>query len=155
MMKHPLSPRVRLGMLFVGVARRWRAVVDASLSHDGLSDATWAPLLHLARAGEPLSQKALAARIGLDGSSLVRLVDILVDKDLVVRCQDPADRRANRLSLTAEGQAKVARIQQSVDAVEGDLLAGFDDDEIMILVTLLDRLDRRILAYREPMEGDR
>jgi MarR family transcriptional regulator for hemolysin len=152
MMKQTLPPRVRLGMLFVGVARRWRAIVDATLSHDGLSDATWAPLLHLARAGEPLSQKDLAARIGLDGSSLVRLVDILVGKDLVIRRQDPLDRRANLLSPTEEGEAVVARIQQSVDAVEGDLLAGFDDDEIVTLVTFLERLDGRILAYRHPAE---
>ncbi|MCF8482826.1 MAG: MarR family winged helix-turn-helix transcriptional regulator [Rhodospirillum sp.] len=154
MMNQTHSPRVGLGMLFVGVARRWRAVVDASLSQDGLSDATWAPLLHLARANAPLSQKDLAARIGLDGSSLVRLVDILVGKDLVVRRQDPTDRRANLLSLTVEGEAMVARIQHGLDAVETGLLAEFGDDEIATLVTLLDRLDRRILAHRHPGEGE-
>lgn len=91
------SARQRFGWLFVGVARRWRAALDERLAGLGLSDATWSPLVHIGRSGGGIRQNALAGRIGIDTSSLVRLLDILVAKALIERRQDPADRRSNLL----------------------------------------------------------
>ncbi|MGO4611814.1 MarR family transcriptional regulator, partial [Variovorax sp. 2RAF20] len=75
----------RIGIRLVGLARRWRQALDARLSSAGLSDATWAPLIHLHELGGGISQSELAAAVGLDGSSLVRLLDILVEQALIER----------------------------------------------------------------------
>lgn len=148
-----IIPHERFGMIFVGVARRWRSALDASLADVGLTDATWAPLIHLGLSGGGLSQKELAARVGIDGSSLVRLIDILVTKELVERSQDPSDRRSNILSLTPAGRVAVGRIQRLLARAEARMLADFDEAEIEMLTVSLERLDRRIKAVRSG-EGD-
>ncbi|KKW68025.1 hypothetical protein AAV94_07675 [Lampropedia cohaerens] len=148
-MQTTYSERCGFGMLLVGTARRWRAAVDAHLAAQGLSDATWAPLLHVARAEQGLSQKELAARIGIDGSSLVRLIDILASKGLLERQQDATDRRANRLKLTPAGRRLVDAIQQSLLQVESSLLAGIDERTLQQLTHALEQIDRRIAIVRE------
>lgn len=136
-------------MLFVGVARRWRATLDAKLSNVGLSDATWSPLVHIGRSGGGISQKELAHRIGIDGSTLVRLLDILVDKKLIERRQDQTDRRANLLFLTQAGTDLVADIQEKLNRFEGQMLADLDDDALDMLTENIGRIDARIKAMRE------
>ncbi len=143
-MSDALSPRLRLGMQLVGVARRWRNALDQDLAALGLSDATWSPLMHIARAGDGLSQKDLAARIGVDGSSLVRVIDILAEKGLIERRQDAADRRANHLYLTDAGHAAVAAIQAELSRLEEAMLADLDDADIAALSAGLSRIDDRI-----------
>lgn len=136
-------------MLLVGVARRWRAALDASLAEVGLSDATWSPLAHIGRSGGGLSQKDLAARVGIDGSSLVRLLDILCEKGLIERRQDPADRRSNLLFLTPAGRAAERKILHVLTAVEHRMLADLDDSAITNLTAALERIDARIKALRD------
>ncbi|MFG1372453.1 MarR family transcriptional regulator [Xanthobacter oligotrophicus] len=145
---NPISARERFGMLFVVVARHWRSALDASLADMGLSDATWSPLLHIGRSGGGLSQKDLAARVGIDGSSLVRLLDILAAKGLIERRQDPGDRRANLLFLTPAGREAMAEIQRLLNGIEARMLADLDDAEMEAVTKALERIDTRIRALR-------
>jgi len=135
-------------MLLVGVARRWRAALDASLAESGLSDATWGPLVHIGLSGGAISQKDLAARVGIDGSSLVRLIDILASRELVERRQDPADRRSNLLFLTPAGEASVRRIRHFLTQAEDEMLRDFDEGEVLALTSALERIDSRIAELR-------
>lgn len=138
--------RARFGALFVGLARRWRAAIDASLKELGLTDATLAPLAQIARCGEGVAQKELAAAVGVGGSTLVRLLDILVAQDLVERRQDRGDRRANRLYLTPAGRAVLRRIETVLASVEDEMLADMDEDALEGLTRALEQIDARIAA---------
>lgn len=141
---HDPQSQPGIGMLLVGVARRWRRVLDDRLASVGLSDATWAPLLHLHSAGVGLRQKDLAERVGVDGSTLVRLLDILAGRGLIERQNDGTDKRANRIVLTPSGLRAVAEIRQRVEPAEQDILADLSDQQISDLVTILNQIDRRI-----------
>ena len=57
------------GHLLVSVSHHWRRVLEMRLAELGLTDATWRPLFHLHQAGQALSLKQLAQRMGLDSSS--------------------------------------------------------------------------------------
>src|SRR3546814_7214069 len=105
------SLRSRFGIRFSLLARRWRQVLDAHLATAGLSDATWIPLVHLSETGGGITQKELAALVGIDGSSLVRLLDILCRKGLVERRADESDGRARRIHLTPRSEAPTAEPQ--------------------------------------------
>ena len=148
-MPESLRPREQFGALLIGTARRWRAAVDTHLASQGLTDATWAPLIHVGRVQGGISQKTLAIRIGIDGSSLVRLIDILAEKNLIERRQDQEDRRSNLLFLTAAGHQTVSRIQESLTQVESALLADIKDDKMALLVSALEQIDRRIAQCRD------
>ena len=95
---------------FSVLARQWRRTLDKSFEEAGLTDATWAPLLHLQETGDGISQKDLAVLVGIDGSSLVRLLDILAHKGLIERQIDKDDRRARLIFLTKAGRNAVKEI---------------------------------------------
>lgn len=138
-----------LGIRLVGLARRWRHYLDAQLSISGLSDATWAPLMHLHRAGDGVLQKDLAARLGLDVSSLVRLLDILEAQHLVERRPDPLDRRAKQLFLTSAGHEQVALINRMIAPLEDDLLQDLDQAEIEAMLRGFERIENRLAQPAE------
>ena len=142
----PLQAKRLLGVRLVGLGRRWRQTLDAHLATLGLSDAAWAPLVHLQRLGDGLSQSELAAAAGLDGSSLVRLLDILVEQGLIERRADAADRRIKRVYLTAPGRRSVARIRKRLTVIEDTLLADLDDDTAHTLLRAFEQIEARIAA---------
>lgn len=143
-----LFSRQRFGMLLVGVARRWRAALDAHLARIGLSDATWSPLVYIGLSGGGISQKDLAGRVGIDGSTLVRLLDILAEKALIERRQDAADRRSNLLFLTPAGAATVREIRHVLGAAEERMLAELGDADLDMLTGALERIDAGIRNLR-------
>lgn len=140
------APRSRFGFAFVELARRWRRALDQRLAQAGLTDATWTPLIHLHESGDGIQQKELAVRVGLGESSLVRLLDILCERGLVERRNDPDDRRARRVHLTAAGRAAVADLRVILGEAEQDMLADLDDSELAAMLDALSRISPRVQA---------
>lgn len=140
----PPSPRDRFGFLFVTLARRWRRAIDHELAAVGLTDATWTPLIHLSETGDGISQTELAARVGLDASSLVRLLDLLAGRGFIERQVDPNDRRARRIVLTPAGETEVAEIRRRLAAIETGLLADLDDDALAAMLDGFARIGARV-----------
>lgn len=130
---HPLFTTIDRSTLLYHLGlltRRWRQVLDNEFNAAGLTDATWRPLLHLHLLGDGVRQKDLAASVGIEGPSLVRLIDTLVNKGLIQRSEDGSDRRAKQLCLTPNGQLIVVRIREIVTTLENELLSPFSDSDI-------------------------
>ena len=136
--------RDRLGFLMVTLTRQWRRFVEEQLAASGLTDATWTPLLHLRAWGDGVTQKELAERVGLDGSSLVRLLDILEGKGWVERRADPADRRSKRIFLTEEGNTAVDSIRATMLEAELSMLQDLDDAEVEAMLGGVQKIRSRI-----------
>ncbi len=66
------ADRDAFGSLLSRAARQWRRSADLRLQPFDLTEATWLPLVHIARAPAPPRQKDLAASMSLDGSSVAR-----------------------------------------------------------------------------------
>ena len=146
MTRDPASARARFGIRFALLARRWRRALDRHLAEAGLTDATWVPLIHLDETGGGITQKQLAELVGVDGSSLVRVINILAREGLVERRRDASDGRARLISLTPAGRQRVARIRAELTAAEDDLLAGLSEAEMAAMLTHFDRIDRNMQA---------
>ncbi|ATR20783.1 Transcriptional regulator, MarR family [Roseomonas mucosa] len=130
------------------LARRWRALIDTRLQQEGLTDAVWRPLVHLANLGDGVHQKDLATSLGIERPSLVRLLDALERDGFVERNADQNDRRARCLRLTPAGQAIVAQVRPRIQEMEQELLAGLPEDELQLCTKVLEQLDRRIATIR-------
>src|SRR3546814_12336259 len=111
------SLRAEFASSVAQAARSMRRAVDRRLQPYGLTEATWLPLLRLSRSPVPMRQKDLAASLGLDSSSVVRLIDALQAAGLVQRQAEDQDRRAKAIVLTARGQSTAA--QGDTVATEG------------------------------------
>jgi len=133
------------GGLIAQVARQWRRAVDLHLRQFGLTEATWLPLIHLARAPEPMRQKDLAASLVLDGSSVVRLLDQLEAAGLIERHEEAGDRRAKIITITSRGRAIVDRVEAASRDVRAATLEGLSDADIESATRVLD-LVRQNLA---------
>ncbi|MDR3438801.1 MarR family transcriptional regulator [Telmatospirillum sp.] len=134
-------------------ARRWRRVVDERLLPFGLTDATWLPLLYLARGKTPMRQKDLAESVGIEGSTLVRLIDSLDHAGLIER-RTAGDRRARILQLTERGLALVEQVEAVAAALRQEILAGFSDEELAITLNVIERISAALAVARGPKPGD-
>ncbi len=134
----------------VTLVRQWRRQVEEQLAADGLTDATWAPLLHLRAWGDGVTQKQLAESVGLDGSSLVRLLDILQGHGWIERRADPDDRRNKRIFLTPQGNQAVDRVRATMLQAELAMLQDLQDSEVDAMLAGLDKIRARMNALRTP-----
>jgi MarR family transcriptional regulator for hemolysin len=116
--------------LIARVGRQWRREVDRRLQPFGLTEATWLPLVHLARAPAPMRQKDLAASLVLDGSTVVRLLDALETAGLIERREESADRRAKLITVTARGMSIIDRVELASRDVRNSALLGLSDEAI-------------------------
>ncbi|MBB4952459.1 MarR family transcriptional regulator for hemolysin [Agrobacterium vitis] len=123
-------------------ARIWRKLIDEVLVDHGISEACAAPLLWISRLGGGVRQTVLADNIGIESPSLVRLLDQLEALDMVIRKDDPTDRRAKGLWLTDAGVEMAARIEALLDRERARVLADVSSDD-------LDTAVRVLMAFRE------
>ena len=127
------------GSFVAQAARRWRRAVDRRLEPFGLTEATWLPLLHLARAA-PMRQKDLAASLALDGSSVVRLLDALQTAGLIERREEVGDRRAKTIVVTAQGQVTVDKVEAIAREIRDVALAEVTDEDVAVAARVLDHI---------------
>ena len=149
MRQNPQTPRARFGLAFVMLARRWRRTLQVKVAEAGLTDATWLPLFYLDEFGDGISQKALACRVDLDGSTLVRLVDILEAKGLVERRVDGADRRVKLVFLTPSGRRETAALRVALAEADAEFLAEIGDDEIVAMLDAFARIGARLTDHED------
>ncbi|WP_234744771.1 MarR family winged helix-turn-helix transcriptional regulator [Burkholderia sp. WTPI3] len=116
--------RLAVSSLLVLTARKWRRTSDDVLTAYNVSEACATPLLIAARLGESVRQGTLAEHVGIEGPSLVRLLDQLCAAGLARRDEDPHDRRAKTISLTAAGRAVTTRMEEDLRVLRAQVLKG-------------------------------
>jgi MarR family transcriptional regulator for hemolysin len=82
--------------------------------------------------------------VGLDSSTLVRVVDLLENRGLVRRETDAHDRRSKLLQVTEAGNAAVADVRAKLVQVEGRLLDGMDAATSQLLLEAMLQLQQRM-----------
>jgi len=119
-------------------SRAYRAAADKVGAAYGLSQATGLPVLVISRFGEAgVRPGILAETLSLEPSSLVRVVDQLIEARLLERHEDPHDRRARILRLTAEGEKTAQRMDQALTPFRRKLFGDFDPADIEACLRVL------------------
>ena len=114
--------------------------MDRRLKCLGMSQASWMAIAAASTASTPLSQSELAERLGVEGATMVAMVDRLVKAGLVVRQPCRQDRRINRVLLTEAGRRLFEAVNSEADAVRRDLLANLDPAKLAVATELLETL---------------
>ncbi|MFF5293953.1 MarR family winged helix-turn-helix transcriptional regulator [Paractinoplanes globisporus] len=127
----------RLGYLLKHAQMALAARTAESLGPLGINGRELAVLTVLG-AGPALAQQQAAAKLNVDRTTMVDLVDALERKGLVERRSDPKDRRRNLVHLTALGQKTQAEGNRLYQETERALLTEEDGRD-------LKRLLRRLL----------
>ncbi|MCX4651390.1 MarR family winged helix-turn-helix transcriptional regulator [Streptomyces microflavus] len=116
-------------------ARRIQSVLDAF----GCSVDAWR-VLDLLSGDEGRNMTSLAEDAALPAPTLTKIVDQLVDQNLVFRRVDPADRRRVLAQLTPRGLRRRRELSRAVRAEWGPSVPGLTEDEEDQLLPLLGRL---------------
>ena len=117
---HP-SLKHYFGYCLFKVASKQKSLIDQEITKIGLQTPHLGILVILWKEG-PVSQIKLGDSIGVDKASMVKLVDALEDQKLIMRQDDPNDRRVNLLTITSMGKKKITQAKKIVEDVEKKFL---------------------------------
>ena len=148
------DPSYRLGLALAEVSRLWRHVLDARLKPLGLSTARWVALVNLSAHPEGMTQNALALRVGIKGSTLVRQLDLLEADGWVVRRAQPGDRRVKRVFLTPKARPALTSIAAVGRSLRRELLRDCSEAEIRTCNRLLGRVKSRLQPLADPLASE-
>jgi DNA-binding MarR family transcriptional regulator len=150
--------RNSVGYLMRMTSNRVLPQMEALFQDQELSFSQWTTLVAL-HDGRISTATDLAHNICHDAGSLTRLIDQMVERGLVTRGRDEADRRVVRLALTPRGRKLVEALAPKVMDFWNSLLAGFSHAEVDTLIALLTRLvtateaktGKKLLVSHEPI----
>jgi len=117
----------------------------------GLTPSQWKIILAL-NITDGLTQKELADKIYVDGSTLVPILDKMEQNGLIERKADPNDRRINRIFLTSKSESTVDSIILIVLQLRKMMYRGVSEEEMNSARKVLDAItknsDELISAFK-------
>lgn len=112
-------------------------------------------VLVILRHCEGLDQIGLSKKVGLDRSTTGLVVKKLADDGLVVRVDDPKDRRRKILVLTAKGERHLERLREPAAKAQKIALSAFTPEEAETFLSLLGKfVDEFNDVTRAPIVAD-
>jgi DNA-binding MarR family transcriptional regulator len=143
----PDGPEIRAWVQLVRAYQRIVRRLEQAVDDHGLSLSQFEVLAHVYFGGG-ITQSELAQRLLVTKGNVCGLIDRLGVAGLVVRRDDPVDRRANRLYLTPAGTALLADTLPTHLTMIEEMLGGMKGSELRSLHDLLGRLADRVESAR-------
>jgi MarR family transcriptional regulator for hemolysin len=131
--------RDRLGRQLSMALKGLRADLDERLGAIGSAFSTYL-VLHCVDEHPGFSQRALADRLGIEGSTLTHHLDRLQAEGLVVRVRHAQDRRVSSAVLTSQGRAQLRAALEVADAGNAALRSLFSEEEWRTMTHCLQRI---------------
>lgn len=138
-----------LGTDLARLVRLWRAIIDNRLKPLGLTQTLWVTLHNIHELPAEQSQIQLAKAIGIEQPSLVRTLDQLEYKGLIVRSTCAEDRRAKRISLTEQAAPIIEQLESVILQSRNDILQGLSSEDRQQLKSLISRLEENIVEIQK------
>lgn len=137
--------RRQIAFLIADVARLMRSSFDRRVRRFGLTRSQWLVLSRLQRY-PGISQSELAEMLEVERATAGRTIDRMERRGWLVRRPDAADRRINRLYLTAEAEGVQAELARIAEELLDDATASLDPGEREALTGMMERVKTQLLA---------
>lgn len=129
-------------------ARTWRQALDSRMKDLGISQAGWMTIALIAKSPRPMSQIELANAQGIEGPSMVAMLDRLMKCGLILREPSPTDRRIKLVVLTEAGTALYDKLITKAAVFRKELLIDIDPEKLRVATELLEQL-QHLLEHAE------
>lgn len=136
------------------ISRRLRRVMDQELRLYGLTEATWRPLTHIKQLGNGIRQKDLAITLGIEGASLVTLLNNLEKQGLIERRVNDADKRAYDIHLTSAGHTLCEEIGNVSARAHQAMFQGVSEREMQVLKRVVEKMEASMDALLDAPTED-
>jgi MarR family transcriptional regulator, transcriptional regulator for hemolysin len=122
---------LELGKMMHSVYRVFKRRFEAQIQEEVKISIEQLSLLHaISKESEEVIQKDMAEMMGKDKSAILRLIDMLEEKELVRRVTDSKDRRKNYLMVTKVGNRVLEQYMKIVQNLMQELQTGLAQSEI-------------------------
>jgi len=129
-----------LGLVLFGTARAWRTKLDQRLRPLGLSQGKWRTLMHLSQGGNRLTQKEIAARMGIEGATLAGLLDRLENDGWVERRDSAHDRRCKTVHLQRGSKSVLEKIFNAAHDLRAELIEDISQRDLETCIRVLAKI---------------
>jgi DNA-binding MarR family transcriptional regulator len=120
----------------------------------GLSMSQLGALFHIQRSGSS-GVTDLGDDLGVTSSAASQMLERLVQQDLVLRSEDPSDRRVKQIILTDKGLEVLRESIRARQSWLNDLAKTLSDSEKEVIVAALNTLIDKVNHLSQPIEPDR
>lgn len=129
-----------IGYIINRTAKAFVKALDSQLREKvGVTAGQWKVLVMLVDQNG-LTQKEIADRLGLDGATLIPIIDKMEKDKLVVRKVDPADRRNNRIYRTERADVLWDKMVQCASNIKEISLKDIPDQNVKIMKDVLENI---------------
>ncbi len=97
-----------------------------------------------------LTQTEIAEKVGVEGSTLVPVIDKMENEGLLKRKQDSKDRRVNRIYLTPKADSLWNSMLQCAMQIRKVSAKGIPDEDLDTTIRTLKRISKNLADYLEP-----
>ena len=95
-----------------------------------------------------INMSLLSHRIGVDNSTLTRLIGILIKNNYVIKIKNPNDKRSVIVSLTKDGREILKKIESNVDSFSEKIYNDFPREDKIKIKDNLGALHWSISKYK-------
>ena len=145
---HAPGSRASLNFRFTGrlnlIARRYRTRLNERLKSIGQTQARWDALFWISTSGDGVTQSELAERMGIEGPTLVRMLNKLEQEGLVERQSTPHDRRAKTIVMKPAAEEALASIAKVIAPFRAEMLEEVESEELRLCLSVFDRVMARL-----------
>ena len=148
----PLSRKRSLVLKLTVIARQLWQRFDQRVEREGVTRAKWSLIAAVAR-NPGATQRAIAAMLEVREVTAGQMIDRLCADGYLERRENPKDRRAYCVYLTAVSQPVLQKMGEVARIHEDEAFAGLDDEDLSRLDALLDVMARNLAASRNRDEA--
>ena len=95
-----------------------------------------------------INMSLLSHRIGVDNSTLTRLIDILIKNNYVIKLKNPKDKRSTIVSLTKDGGEILNKIESNIDSFSEKIYNHFPMEDKIKIKDILSVLHWNVSKYK-------
>jgi|TARA_B100000959_G_scaffold136368_1_gene143321 DNA-binding MarR family transcriptional regulator len=95
-----------------------------------------------------INMSLLSYRIGVDNSTLTRLIDILIKNNYVIKIKNPKDKRSTIVSLTKDGGEILNKIESNIDSFSEKIYNHFPMEDKIKIKDILSALHWNVSKYK-------
>lgn len=128
----------------VVAARRWRKLANDRVKNIGQNMARWETLYLMASSEEELSQGELARVVGVEGPTMVSMLNSLARDGLIERHQGSIDRRVTHNRITEKGRRVARDIMAITNDLRTEVLQGIDPAKLAVTLEVLESIHARL-----------
>ena len=136
-----------IGYIINRTAKAFVKALDSQLREKvGVTVGQWKVLVMLVDQNG-LTQKEIADRLGLEGATLIPIIDKMEKDKLVIRKVDPADRRNNKIYRTEMADVLWGKMVQCASNIKEISLEGIPDENVKIMKDVLENIWQNLRVH--------